>query len=94
MQDLVGYAVVIAGIAAISMANDKGYLRGGKADKYKRSDFNKRQLSKGTVVEMEHTYNREIAEEIAMDHLREDPNYYKELERMERKLKRSRKSKK
>ena len=34
-------------------------------------------------VEMEHTNDPDIAREIAMDHLTEDPDYYKKLEVME-----------
>lgn len=37
------------------------------------------QLSKGIKVEMEHTKKYDIAKEIALDHLREDPNYYSKL---------------
>ncbi len=42
------------------------------------------QLEKGIEVEYEHTYNTEIAKEIAMDHLVEYPYYYDELEKMEK----------
>ena len=41
------------------------------------------QLEKGISVEMEHTDDRSIAREIAMDHLMEDPNYYDKLEQIE-----------
>lgn len=41
------------------------------------------QLRKGTVVEMEHTDDKSIAEAIAKDHLFEDIDYYKKLEKME-----------
>lgn len=50
--------------------------------------FNKRQLKAGTTVELEHTTNKYIAERIAKQHLCEFPNYYKELAKMEAKLKR------
>lgn len=43
-----------------------------------------RQLKKGTKVEMEHTDNKKIAKEIAMDHLTEDPNYYNKLAKIHR----------
>jgi len=42
------------------------------------------ELRKGTRVEMEHTSSRAIAQEIAMDHLFEDPHYYVKLSQMER----------
>jgi len=38
------------------------------------------QLEKGRKYEMEHTDNPEQAEEIALDHLAEDPEYYNKLE--------------
>ena len=37
------------------------------------------QLEMGTKVEMEHTDDKEEAKKIAMDHLKEDPNYYTKL---------------
>ena len=43
------------------------------------SDFDARQLARGARVEMEHTSSRAVAREIAMDHLVEDPAYYKKL---------------
>jgi len=42
------------------------------------------QLEKGIKVEMEHTTDRQIAKEIAMDHLWEDPMYYTKLNKMEK----------
>jgi len=42
------------------------------------------QLAIGTKHELEHTRSRAVAQEIAMDHLAEDPDYYVKLERMER----------
>lgn len=44
----------------------------------------KKQLQKGIKVELEHTDDKEMAKEIAMDHLWEDPNYYSKLENMEK----------
>lgn len=37
------------------------------------------QLQKGIKVEMEHTKQYSVAKEIALDHLKEDPNYYSKL---------------
>ena len=59
-------------------------IPGGLADKKKPSDFDPVQLKAGMAVEREHTSSSAIAREIAMDHLSEDPNYYKKLRRMER----------
>jgi hypothetical protein len=41
------------------------------------------QFKKGISVEMEHTTDREIAKEIALDHLFEDPKYYDKLAKIE-----------
>lgn len=43
----------------------------------------KKALEQGIKVEMEHTDNKEIAHEIAMDHLWEDPDYYTKLKKVE-----------
>jgi hypothetical protein len=43
----------------------------------------KKELKKGVKIEMEHTKDSKIATEIAMDHLFEDPNYYKKLKKIE-----------
>lgn len=37
------------------------------------------QLAKGIKVELEHTNDKKVAKEIALDHLKEDPNYYTKL---------------
>jgi len=42
-----------------------------------------RQLEMGIVVEYEHTDNREVAKQIALDHLAELPDYYTRLLDME-----------
>jgi len=52
------------------------YLTGGLADNDSPSEFDPKELEMGIPVEMEHTNNPEIAREIAMDHLRENPHYY------------------
>ena len=41
------------------------------------------EFKKGIGVEMEHTTDREIAKEIALDHLFEDPKYYTKLSKIE-----------
>ena len=58
-------------------------IPGGLADRSKPEDFDKEQLDAGTEVEMEHTKDLKLAQEIAMDHLAEDPDYYKKLKKME-----------
>lgn len=59
------------------------HLHGGKADKMQPWMFKKASLKEGMTHEMEHTTNKKIATEIAMDHLAEDPKYYKKLKRIE-----------
>jgi hypothetical protein len=44
-----------------------------------------RQLKKGMKVEMEHEMGMEKAKKIAMDHLKENPLYYNDLEKVEKK---------
>jgi len=41
------------------------------------------EYAKGTKVEMEHTSDKEMAAEIARDHLYEDPTYYTKLAKIE-----------
>lgn len=51
------------------------------------------QLEMGIKAELEHTTDQDIAHEIAMDHLIEDPKYYTKLDTIEEKKKRKKKSK-
>ena len=44
----------------------------------------KSQLAKGIKVELEHTSKHDVAEEIALDHLKEYPDYYDRLEKVEK----------
>lgn len=57
-------------------------VKGGLADKMDPSKFDQDQLMKGIHVELEHTKDLLQAMEIAMDHLSEDPLYYKKLSLM------------
>jgi len=50
---------------------------GSRPDKF----FNKKSLTIGTKVELEHTNNRNIAKQIAKAHLVENKNYYKLLKK-------------
>ncbi|KYC48281.1 MAG: hypothetical protein AMQ74_01615 [Candidatus Methanofastidiosum methylothiophilum] len=63
---------------------EKDYIKGGYADKSKIADFDWEQLKVGAKVEREHTNNPKKAREIASDHLKEYPSYYKELTKMEK----------
>jgi hypothetical protein len=60
-------------------------IPGGLSDKKKSSDFDPKKLAAGAKVESEHTSDPNIAEEIAMDHLTEDANYYEKLKTVEKK---------
>lgn len=63
----------------------KDKIPGGLADKKKPSDFDQKALKQGIEVEMEHTSDKAVATEIAMDHLTEDPKYYDKLKSVEKK---------
>lgn len=54
----------------------KDKLPGGIGDKLKPNDVDQEQLAKGIKIEMEHTNDPKLAMEIALDHLKEDPEYY------------------
>jgi len=70
-------------------------LKGGISDNKSLKDIAKKhkvelttltnQLNMGIKTEMEHTSNKQMAKEIAMDHLSEDPSYYSKLKKMENK---------
>ena len=66
------------------MTKWKDRLPGGLADARTPADFRKdpklaKELQKGIRVELEHTSNKKLATEIAMDHLMESPTYYTDL---------------
>lgn len=58
-------------------------LPGGLADDWSPADFDPEELDKGIKVELEHVDDRDLAQEIAMDHLVEDTEYYDKLEKVE-----------
>jgi 2'-5' RNA ligase len=61
----------------------KDRVSGGLADDKKPDEFPTGTLRQGRKVELEHTNSRGLATEIAMDHLTEDPSYYKKLKQVE-----------
>lgn len=65
------------------MAEWKDRLPGGLADDKSPDDFEPEAVLKGMAVELEHTSDRHLAVEIALDHLSEDPDYYDKLEQIE-----------
>lgn len=48
-----------------------------------KEDWLSKQLEEGIEVESEHTNDRSVAEEIALDHLNERPDYYIRLKKVE-----------
>ena len=65
------------------MANIKDKIKGGMSDRSKKSSFNPKDVAAGQKVEMEHTDDPKVAREITRDHLKEDPDYYRKLDKME-----------
>jgi len=62
----------------------KDQIPGGLSDNKAPKDFPKPALKQGKQVESEHTSNKKVATEIAMDHLTEDPKYYDKLKTIEK----------
>lgn len=77
----------------IKMINEDK-IKGGKADNKSIKDIAKKfdvtvakinkELRMGIEVEYEHTNSKNMAKEIAMDHLMEIPDYYTRLKKMEK----------
>lgn len=64
--------------------HSRDLIPGGLADKKNPADFDHDSLVEGLRVELEHTSDPKIALEIAMDHLTEDPDYYRKLATIEK----------
>jgi hypothetical protein len=72
----------------------KDKIKGGIADKLTKKDIAdkfdikvselEKEIKMGVKIELEHTDSKEMAEEIAMDHLTEMPDYYTRLKDMEK----------
>ncbi len=60
----------------------KDILHGGPADKTPERAFDPKDLRDAAEHETEHTTNYQLAKEIASDHLKEDPQYYKKLKKL------------
>jgi len=67
----------------LQASHDCDQLPGGLADLASSDEFDTRQLEMGIEHEMEHTDDPDLAREIAMDHLIEDPLYYDHLQTLE-----------
>lgn len=57
-------------------------LPGGEGDHLGIGDVDQDELRRGIEVELEHTDDRGLAVEIALDHLAEDPAYYTKLRKI------------
>lgn len=56
-------------------------MEGGVGDKLRSTDVDQSELKVGIEVELEHTDSRLDAQDIALDHLAENPHYYSHLVR-------------
>lgn len=70
---------VIAGAYYLFKEDEDNVLIGGLGDELDEEDVDPDELEMGIDVEQEHTRNKKIAKEIALDHLTEDPKYYTKL---------------
>lgn len=64
-------------------------IPGGRGDNAKPSQFDKSEIAMGMKVEKEHTDSKELAKQIAVDHLTEFPDYYTRLDKMESEAKKA-----
>jgi hypothetical protein len=62
---------------------DAQVIPGGLGKDLRDSDVDAKQLAKGRAVEKEHGGSKAMQTEIALDHLKENPKYYKYLAKME-----------
>jgi len=63
-------------MAKLAKKKVKDQVPGGVGDGKPDSDFDPKQLAEGIRIEVEHTKDKDLAKEIAKDHLTELPNYY------------------
>lgn len=82
--DFNAFGFLLAGALGFGMGYvffSKRSLRGGFAERHSigYDDIRPRLLEQGARHEMEHTGSREVARQIALDHLAKDPDYYKRL---------------
>jgi hypothetical protein len=81
-------------INANESISESDEIKGGKSDKMSVNDIAKKfnvsvekiesQIQKGIGFEKEHTNDKKLAREIAMDHISEIPDYYDRLHNMEK----------
>ena len=75
--------LLIAGASWIlwSRITRKRGIPGGLAEGMDASQFDPAEVAAGILVEMEHTNDPVLAQEITLDHLAENPAYYQLLAR-------------
>jgi hypothetical protein len=78
------YRRVIKDAFQIDIKDFKDTLKGGIADGKSITAYDLEELLTGMKFEMEHTSDKFIALELAMDHLERIPDYYTRLRRLER----------
>ena len=59
-------------------------LKGGVGDNKNPADLDRAELNSGIKEEKEHTNDTDVATEIAVDHLTEEPKYYSKMEKVEK----------
>lgn len=68
-------------------ASAKEYLPGGRADGVPSTDFDTEDLEKGSELEVwEHGINKDMAEEVAKDHLFDHPHFYDKKGKFEKEM--------
>lgn len=81
-NDIFGwYSEKLANIILNKLTMKEGHLPGGKGEKLNPADVDPKELEMGMKHELEHTSDPEVAKEIALDHLAEDPHYYSRLKK-------------
>jgi hypothetical protein len=80
----VGYTFLALAVAALFKKPEQK-LVGGLGDNLSPDDVDPSELERGLQVEQEHTTDRDIAQEISLDHLSEDKKYYTHLDEIEKK---------
>lgn len=81
-NDIFGwYSDKLADIIFNKLTMKEGHLPGGKGEKLNPADVDPKELEMGMKHELEHTSDPDIAKEIALDHLAEDPHYYSRLKK-------------
>jgi len=82
-ETLASSILMLTKMSEVPKKQTEDKLKGGLADNKPASDFDPDQMEMGKKVELEHTDDPQLAEEIAKDHLDEIKDYYTRLNKME-----------